>query len=177
MRLPVFIFFTLLLASCSPSLKYYTSELDRKAGWSESELRKIQFYISDDIVLWRDISKGETEVIKGKIKMVDGRRVEEVVIKRGTPGTYLFTTGKEHYAIGFDSTDDNKYLIFGPSDQVNGRYVLLAREWGARRGKVTYGEKIYETAANSAYSYLLVDVDRKAKTKVSSESPGGRKVN
>lgn len=166
----------LSLASCSPALKYYTSELDSKAGWSEQELKKIQFYISDDIVMWRDISKGETEVIRGKIKMVDGRKVEEVVIKRGTPGTYLFSAQKNHYAIGFDGGDDRKYLIFGPSEQVNGRYVLLAREWGRQTGKVTYGDKVYQTGNNSAYAYLLVSVDRKARTKVSSQSPSGRRV-
>ena len=165
-----------LMASCSPSKRYYTSEIDRKAAWTGEELKKIQFFISGDIVLWRDVSGSEASITKGKIRMVNGRKVEEIVIKKGTPGMYLFSPEKDHYAIGFDAADDNKYLVFGPARQVNGRYVLLAKEWGRNGGKVTYGDKVYQTGSESAYAFLLVDMDHRSKTKVTSENATGRKV-
>ncbi len=108
--------------------------------------------------------------------MVDGREVEEIVIKKGTPGAFLFSPQKNHYAVSFDNNDDSKYLIFGPSEKVNGRYVLLAKDWDRRFGKVTYGDKVYKTTNESAFAYLMVDVDKTRRTKVSTTKAPGRKV-
>jgi len=176
MRTVVFSFILFLLASCAPSLKYYTKDIHDDSRWSDSELGKIQFYLSNDIVLWRDVNRGESVISKGKIKMVDGREVEEIIIKRRTPGVFLFSPQKNHYAIGFDTNDDTKYLIFGPSEKVNGRYVLLAKDWDRRFGKVTYGDKVYRTTNESAFAYLMVDVDKTRSTKVRKTKATGRKV-
>ncbi len=176
MRTLIFALVVATLASCAPSLKYYTKDIHDDNRWSDSELKKIQFYLSSDIILWRDISRGESVISNGKIKMVDGREVEEVIIKKGTKGAFLFSPTKNHYAIGFDGSDDNKYLIFGPSEKVSGRYVLLAKEWDRRYGKVSYGDKEYKTSNESAFAYLMVDLDRKNNTKVSTNKASGRTV-
>jgi len=164
------------MMSCAPSLSYYTKDIHDSARWNDSELSKIQFYISNDIILWRDVSMGESVINKGKIKMVDGREVEEVIIRKGTPGVYLFSPNSKQYAISFDPMDDSKFLIFGPSEKVNDRYVLLAKEWDKRYGKVTYGDKVYKTSAESAFAYLMVDVSKTKSTKISADKPSGRKV-
>jgi len=176
MRTVVFSLVVLFLTSCAPSLKYYTKEIHDDSRWSDSELGKIQFYLSNDIFLWRDVNRGESVITNGKIKMVDGREVEEIVIKKGTPGAFLFSPQKNHYAVSFDNNDDSKYLIFGPSEKVNGRYVLLAKDWDRRFGKVTYGDKVYKTTNESAFAYLMVDVDKTRRTKVSTTKAPGRKV-
>jgi hypothetical protein len=118
------------LASCAPSLKYYTKEIHDDSRWSDSELGKIQFYLSNDIFLWRDVNRGESVITNGKIK--DGRwsGSRRNSHKKGTPGAFLFSPQKNHYAVSFDNNDDSKYLIFGPSEKVNGRYVLLAKGLG-----------------------------------------------
>ena len=84
---------------------------------------------------------------------------------------------RDHFAIGFDSTDDNKFLVFGPSPKTNGRFVLLAKEWNRQEGIVTYGGETFRTPAQSAFSYLLVELDNKARTKVSKNVEKGRKIN
>lgn len=176
MRTIIFAFIVATLASCAPTLKYYTKDIHDDNRWSDSELRKIQFYLSNDIILWRDISRGESVITNGKIKIVDGREVEEVIIKKGTKGAFLFSPTKNHYAVGFDASDDNKYLVFGPSEKVNGRYVLLAKDWDRRYGSVTYGDKVYKTTNESAFAYLMVDLDKKNNTKVSTNKASGRTV-
>lgn len=175
MRTVVFSLVVLFLASCAPSLKYYTKEIHDDSRWSDSELGKIQFYLSNDIFLWRDVNRGESVITNGKIKMVDGREVEEIVIKKGHLEHFYFHP-KNHYAVSFDNNDDSKYLIFGPSEKVNGRYVLLAKDWDRRFGKVTYGDKVYKTTNESAFAYLMVDVDKTRRTKVSTTKAPGRKV-
>lgn len=164
------------IISCAPSLSYYTQNTHDSLVRDDSDPGKIQFYVSNDIILWREISKGESTISNGKIKMVNGREVEEVIIKRGTPGVYLFSPQKKQYAICFDPNDDSKYLIFGPLEKTGDRYVLLAKEWDRRKGKVTYGDKVYNTSAESAFAYLMASVTKTKNTRVSSDTPSGRKV-
>ena len=59
-------FLGLLLTSCSPTLTPFTQKLYEENKWTNDELKQIQFYISDDIVLRRKAENGQTF---GKIKM------------------------------------------------------------------------------------------------------------
>ena len=45
-------------------------------------LKKIQFYLSNDIVLHRELSGGKSDIVSGEIKMVRGKQIEEVIIKK-----------------------------------------------------------------------------------------------
>ncbi|MCB0660267.1 MAG: hypothetical protein KDC04_04995 [Saprospiraceae bacterium] len=162
--------------SCTTSKSFFTESLKNNYNWSDNDLKNIQFYISNDIVLWNEIQSGQSRISNGKIKTIDGKKIEEVVIKAGTPGVFLFSPKKDNLAISFDPNDDSKYLIFGPSDKMRGRYVLLAKSWNNNLGKVTYGDQIYNTYAASAFVNLLVDINRSGRTKVVSSTPRGRKI-
>ncbi len=169
----------ILLSSCSPKLTPFTENLYEENGWSERELKKIQFYVSKDIVLRRQASKGTSKIERGEIKIVDGKRVEEIVIRKGTPGVFLFQPREERFAISFESTEsEDPYLIFGPSKKARGRYVLRAKDWdnGRRGGKITYDGKTFYTPTESAYAVLMVDLKRIRDTKVKSRTAGGRKI-
>ena len=83
---------------CSPELRPFTTNILQEGGWSDSDLQKIQFYLSDDIVIRRNLSEGTSEITSGTIKIVKGVRVEEVRIRKGTPGTFLFRADKNHFA-------------------------------------------------------------------------------
>jgi hypothetical protein len=143
--------------------------------WTEKDIQKIQFYVSDDIRLWRDAGTEESRIENGKVKVVDGREVEEVIIKKGTPGVVIFSPKENRFAVSFDSDDDG-FLMFGPNEKINGRYVLLAKEWKNRKGKVTYRGSIFNTDTDSAYATLLVDIKAARKMKLNSTVVGGRRV-
>ena len=51
--------FVCLLAtvSCSPELRPFTSNILQEGGWSDNDLQKIQFYLSDDIVIRRQLTE------------------------------------------------------------------------------------------------------------------------
>lgn len=163
------------LSSCSTSLRPFTDDTFDNNDWNIDELKSVQFYLSDDIVLWREAGSSEKRVENGKIKLVNGRRVEEVIFKEGTPGAYLFSPKHGQFAIGFER-DDDKYLIFGPSPKAGGRYVLLAKEWGRRYGKITYDGVVWNTSSHSAYANLLVDMSSRRRTKVKRKEAEGRRV-
>jgi hypothetical protein len=107
-------FSVVLFGACSNRLTYFTDDLNERYRWTDDELRKIQFYVSQNIVLKREVSGGDREIISGKIKIEDGRKIEEVVIRKGTPGAFLFSPKRDRFAIGFEDGND-RYLMFGPS--------------------------------------------------------------
>jgi hypothetical protein len=165
-----------MLTSCGPSLRYYTKEINDSYGWTPEQLQKVQFYLSEDIILYRNATNGEGYVEEGKIRSVNGHKSEEIIIKQGTKGVFLFSPKDNQYAISFDENDNSKYLVFGPSPKVRDRYVLLAKEWSNRNGKVTYGEEVYSTPATSAFAYLMVDYKSQDKVSRSRTVAGGRRV-
>lgn len=165
----------LFLGSCSPSLSPFTQKLIDKNRWTEEDLKEIQFYLSRDIVLSRDYTSGASRIESGKIKMVKGRKVEEVRIPKGTPGIAVFQPKRDKLAVSFESQND-QFLIFGPNPKKGSSYVLLATEWKNRRGKVKYDDKQFYTTTESGLATLLVDVKKSKKVKVKSRSAKGRKV-
>lgn len=176
-----FLFVTLTLmmvfSACSPKLTPFTQKLYTDNKWGENELKRIQFYLSEDIILQRQVTEGSTEIVSGEIKMVRGKKVEEIRIRKGTPGVYLFSPKGDSFAIAFEEGSNSRYLTFGPNPKRKGVYVLLASEWDEGRGKVNYDSKMYYTDEESAFAALLVDLTKISKTQVNAREAKGRKVN
>lgn len=163
------------LSSCSKKLTSFTEQLYDNQRWSDSDLKNIQFYLSDDIVLRRDAGTSRSALSRGKIIIENGRRIEQVVFKKNTPGVFVRMAGRDKFAMSFENGND-KYLIFGPSKKQNGRFVLLAKDWKRDFGKVTYGGEVWETGSVSAYAYLQVDIDRATSVKYQTKKVKGRRV-
>jgi hypothetical protein len=158
-------------------LSYFTQELYERQNWKEEDLKKIQFYVSKDIRLKRQLTGGSSEIISGKIKIEDGRQIEEVVIPRGTPGAFIFSPKQDRFAISFEDGNDSRYLMFGPSPKYSDRYVLLASDWKRNSGEVSYDGKTWRVSSDEAFAALLVDLRKMNKVSVSSRTAKGRKVN
>lgn len=172
----LFVLFSIcLMTSCSPTLSSFTRKMYQDFRWSDSELKNIQFYLSDDIVLTRDAGSTRSQLSNGSIIIKNGQRMEQVVFRKGTPGVYVFSPGKDRFAISFEDSN-NKYLIFGPSKKRSGRFTLLAKEWNRNSGKITYDDRVWTTSYESAYATLLVDLKRADKVKYKSKTAKGRKV-
>ncbi|MCB0567042.1 MAG: hypothetical protein KDD01_21970 [Phaeodactylibacter sp.] len=169
-------FFMLAFSACGPTLSPFTEQLYDQNRWSEKELKRIQFYLSEDIVMRRELSGAKSEIVSGEIKMIDGRQVEEVAIRKGTPGVLLFLPEKDRFAISFEDGGKERFLVFGPNPKVNGRFVLLASEWKRRSGMVTYEGKKWQVDNNSAYASLLVDLKKVNKVSLDSRTASGRRV-
>lgn len=175
--IPALALLAIMLSSCSPTLSYFTQDLYDQYKWTEPELKRIQFYLSNSIVLRRELSGSKSEIVSGEIKLVDGRKVEEVVIPKGTPGIVLFLPKSDRFAVSFDAKSDDSYLVFGPNPKMSDRYVLLASEWKRRVGVVTYEGKKWKVDNNNAYASLMVDLKKVNKVSVESHKATGRTVN
>ncbi len=165
-----------MLSSCSNNLRYFTSDMQREAGWNQSDLERIQFYTSEDIILFRRLKQEDSRITDGKIRIVDGSEVEEFIIEKGTPGVVIGMPGDNRLAVSFEEGVNSRYLVFGPGQSSNGRYVLLAKDWSRSYGKINYGHQIFETTTASAYAALLVDIKKAGDTKFKSSRASGNRV-
>ena len=76
----LFLFFswTLIQFSCSRVLSPLTQDLIDENKWTDKELTKIQFYLSDQIILRRKATSGATEIQNGKIKTINGEKIQRI---------------------------------------------------------------------------------------------------
>ncbi|MCO6459984.1 MAG: hypothetical protein J5I59_01155 [Saprospiraceae bacterium] len=168
-----------LVAACgstSRSQRVFTERLYRESGLTSDKIKHVQFYLDRDIVLYRVLKSGDTRLKEGKLIKRGGNRVEQIVLKSGTPGVVVFMPEEDRLGICFDPKNSHNYLMFGPSKDNHNRYSLLAEKWESKTGIVTYGPNKWKTPASSAYASLLVDYKDVSSTKYRTVSPEGRTI-
>ena len=165
-----------LTTACGPNLTTLSTSVRDENAWTEDELSRIQFFLSQDLVLTRERKSGSTAIVQGEVRVKDGRRVEELVFERGTPGVVLFQTAEGNLAIGFDERRDDRYLMFGPNPNRRGEYVLLGKSAGRYSSKVTYDDRQWDVSNANAGVRLLFNLKRTGSTKRKTSSVGGRRL-
>jgi len=173
--LSALVLLTMLFSSCGPRLSPLTQRMVDEQSWQEDELKRIQFYLSEDLVLTREVRNGNTQIRNGQVKMVDGRQVEQVVFKRNTPGVFVFSPKTQRMAVSFEQGDD-AFLVFGPNPKAGNRYTLLASDWNRRSGSVTYDGRTWRVNAADAYASLMIPLKRLRDNDVKGKVVGGRKL-
>ncbi len=172
--------FLLFFTACAPELVPFSQKIMDEAKISDSDLKRVQFYLSEDVVLGRQITEGSGGVESGgRLRIERGKRIEEVVIRRGTPGVLLFKPdGKpNHFAIGFDDKSDKRFLMFGPNPKQGGQFVLLATRWEGKNGEIRYDDRTFFVQGDAAaFARLMVDLRKINKTEISSSRAKGRRV-
>ena len=164
----------LMLFGCA-SKKPYTQEIQQNLKLTETELKQIQFYISDDIILNRAEREGKMETSGGEVILKDDQKVEQVIIKAGTPGVVEKVISNDKIAVAFEE-GDSKFLVFG-STGVKGSFKLLAEEWKNGRGKVKYGKDVYITSRGSGEAILKIKIKNLNSYKKEQHIAKGKKVN
>ena len=164
-----------LLGSCA-SLVTFSSDLKNKYHLADSDIPKLQFYNSGDIILYKDAVNGKRTIEGGKIKVIDGREVEEIIIQEKTKGIAIknLLLG-QNLGVSFEISD-SYFLTFGPNPKFGDKYCLLASNWRNDIGEVTYNDEKFRTPSTSGRVYLLVNVKKLEKLERSSRIAKGRKV-
>jgi len=177
-RFSLFIISAVLITACATGSqkRSFSQQFYKDSGLSQEDLKRVQFYLDRDVVLYRVINSSESRVEGGKITVRGGQNVEEIVIRRGTKGALVFMPKDDRLGISFDAKDDQKYLMFGPNPNNGNRYSLLASDWENGIGYVTYGSSRWKASKPNAFASLLVDHNSMRKTSVVTEIPKGREV-
>ncbi len=164
----------IVLTSCGPNLVPFTTNLERETGLNKQQLRQVQFYNSTPIVLYRELTKNTTEVVRGEVKILDGKQVEEIVIAPYTPGVLVSNT-ENRLGISFEHGSD-RFLIFGENRHQRGAYTLLAKNWKNSVGSVDYDGREYHVNRHSAATYLMINMQKLKDLKVKSRTAKGRVI-
>jgi len=175
LRIVIALFVLFHLSSCSPRLQPFTGNILSQFDYDEDALTRIQFFLSDKIVLRRQLRQGESTIQGGQITIRDGRQVEEIIFPAGTAGVYIFSPGENRFAVSFEHGSD-KYLMFGPTRSGEGPFRLLAKEWKRDYGIITYAGLEYQTPSSSAYTTLMVDIDEQSRVVRRVKEVKGRQV-
>lgn len=161
------------LSSCK-TLVPFTETIRQKNNLSLNDLRRIQFYTSQDITLNREVSGSKNQVISGKIKTINNKQIEEIYIPYKTPCLVVDTTKNGRVKVSFSESDE-KSLTFGTTTNTS-RYVILAEYWNGKEGSVHYGSDIFQTKGLSYDACLLVNMKELLKIKHKYKVEKGRKL-
>lgn len=163
----------LTVTACTPILRPLVHKDRVENDWSSNELKKVQFYLSHDVTINRKLKKESTEITSGKIKVVNGEKVEEVIIPEGTPGILTYSPTDDRIGISFEE-GEGRYLMFGPNMEKGGKYYLMASQWKNGIGKVTYEGREWYTNPESGEAFLLVNLNKLNELVVSQRKAKGR---
>lgn len=163
-----------VMASCK-NLIPYTDSLKTQYNWNNEQVKKLQFYVSHDIVLHHELSNGSTDIVNGKIKTIKGKKVDEIIIRAGTPGVLTQIPKENKMLVSFEISDEH-YLSFGVNPNASNKYVLLASDWNKGVGNVHYAGQEYYAASDSKYAFLMVDLRKIQQLEVKQRVAKGRKV-
>jgi hypothetical protein len=167
----------ILISACSQNLRPFNQRMYEKYRWTKEELKKIQFYLSEDLVLYKKSNSRDSRIQEGSVVINSEIHGEKIKFKSGTPGVFLFSPKTNRLAISFsDDEDSNKYLMFGPNDRLNGDFALLAKEWEKRGGTVTYNNQEYFVNSTDAMCTLLIDIKKASKVSYTVKVEKGRRI-
>ena len=159
-----------VFSSCSRKVAF-TSNIQNEYKFSEDNLKKIQFYTSDEIVLVRTKKEGNVTVEQGTLLIKNEDNVEKIIIKKNTPCVLEKVIDNNKFLYSFEY-GANRVLLFG--NDSNGYYSLMAKEWKNKVGEVKYTDKSYLTVNGNVY--LLIKVKNLRKLKGRQRTVKGVKV-
>jgi len=134
-------------------------------------------------VLARQIKKEDVNVVSGKVKLEQGKYIEEIIIKRYTPGVFVEKNDKVLF-ISFEE-GDGKFLPFMKLNSKSGNnppiYQIGSLDWktdknGRKIGVVNYAGNKY-SIVHGDNSRLLIMKSTVSKLERKSHVAKGRKVN
>jgi hypothetical protein len=163
----VSVFLICSLNSCKVS---FTGALKVNLEKQELELEKIQYYNSKTIILKRVVSSKETEVLSGKVTMQNGQMIEEIEIKKNTPGIMVKSESNEMHIKFEPGNQKGNFLVFELSNDK--RFVLRNQ-----KGKVNYHDAIYRSNGESANAELLIKKKSSRAVTYNKRKAKGVKVN
>ena len=171
----------ILLFSCSSSRKNFvpfTRDLQSKLEKENIDLRQVQFYIDQKLILSRNLGDQKVEVKSGVVKPENGKYTNDVIIPAFTPGI-CNNTDNNRLMISFEK--GNNDLAFGPgSGYTFNQFVLYGSEWKNGTAAVTYDSNKFRarcgTCSDVASATLVIRKSELDKMEKKSRTLKGRTV-
>jgi len=168
---------SLFSMSCSSSKTYFTPQVRAKIENAGVDLKKIQYYIDENIELKREITKEEGKVSKGKVRIENQKYIDIITLEKHTPGI-CSQAFPDKLLISFEK-GDNKFLTFGKTHNASATdpYKILAFEWyNNGEGRVNYEGKSYHITSGTQSSVMIKTKFVRKADKITARGVNGLKV-
>lgn len=170
------IFLILSITSCNRKSHFTSDTRTKFEDWNLS-LQKLQYYIDNDIVLSREISKDTARIFMGTAIFQDGKYYQNIKLKASTRGicTAVFP---DRLHISFEPTD-NKYLVFAlPNNSLGSdhTYQLINEDNATPEGIIKYDGNLYKLFVNKNWPKLMISKKLITKERYDGRIMKGRKV-
>jgi len=111
------------------------------------DLKQIQFYIDQKLILSRNLGDQKVEVSSGVVRLENGKFINEVIVPAFTPGV-CESVDNDKLMISFEK--GNNDLAFGPgSGYTFNSYVLYGTEWRNGTAAVTFDSNKFRARCGS----------------------------
>ena len=171
------------LSSCSLNRMLLTVDTKQQIEKAGVDIKQVQFYNSEEIILARQLNKEEIKVAEGKVRIENGKNIEEIIIPANTPGICELNDEKT-LKVSFDAGDGKTipFLVERKGDVVtSGSYFKIgAKKWvrtnrGRKVGKLDYEGQVYNIV-RGAESRLMIDKAVLNRVKRETRVAKGRKL-
>ena len=78
--------FGVIASGCASLQVPFTNELRQEHNLSADDIESLQFYLSDEVKLRREVESGGRVISRGQLRLHKGKTIDEVVIEKETPG-------------------------------------------------------------------------------------------
>jgi hypothetical protein len=182
-RLFLLVIYTALLSSCSTNRLLLTIDTKQQIEKAGVNIKQVQFYNSEEIILARQLNKEELKVAEGKVRIENGKHIEEIIIPANTPGICELNNEKT-LKVSFDTGDGKSlpFLVERKGDMVvsSSYFKIGAKKWvrttrGRKIGKLDYEGKTYSLVHGSD-SRLMIDKSVMNRVKRDTHVAKGRKL-
>jgi len=173
------------LFSCGSSKKLsrngyvpFTRDLKLKLEKDNIDLKQVQFYVDQKLILSRNLGDQKVEVSSGVVKLENGKFINEVIVPAFTPGV-CEGTESDKLMVSFEKGNNN--LAFGPgSGYTFNEYVLYGTEWRNGTAAVTFDSNKFRarcgTCQDVASATLLIKKSELDKMERKTRTLKGRTV-
>lgn len=155
----------LFLFSCSSSRKSFvpfTKDLKARLEKENIDLKQVQFYTDQKIILTRNLGEQKLAVTSGVVRLEKGQYLNEVIIPAFTPGV-CESAENERMMISFEKGSNT--LAFGPgSGYTFNEFSPYGAEWRNGTAAVAYDNNKYRARCGSCQDLASVTLVIKKST-------------
>lgn len=156
----------LIVASCGSKVPFTNQIKDEFGLDAETQMKKVQFYISQTIILQRIRQSGSQGTAENGVLVTNKNKEEDrVTIQAQTPAVFESYGKTGEMVIRFE-VGQGRVLSFNVRQEGNTSKYYLVAAWDMNRGgELTYGNEKYTIQSSAGNAYLMVMLKKLQKTK------------
>jgi hypothetical protein len=173
-----------ILSGCSSSRRMsreyvpFTSQLKQRLERDSIDIRKVQFYVDQKLILSRYLDDEKAQVSSGKVRLENGKYINEVIVKPFTPGV-CEDIQNGNLMISFEKGSSDMGFGLGSGYTANA-YVLYGYDWRNGTALVTFDNKKFRVRCGActdvAMTRLLIKKNVVDKVEKKTHVLSGNKV-